>query len=231
MSRSKRTNGFTLIEVVIVVVILAMIISVVYSSVTAFLKSKQLIDDERDIQVVAESVLGRLTRELELITKARLLPPCDKINIPKTDEYFRGEQQTIEGDMRADSITFVARGASQYIPNRDSQPALVQISFLAGKDEENGNKISLFRQEWPLISPPDRACEKRIGFPITSQLVSLQFSYFDTEDGRWYDSWKNGERKSAIPSMVAFTLTLKSQRGLTRTYSSVVSTNSVISKK
>lgn len=73
--------GFTLIEIVIAVSILAAIVGVAYGSLTSIMRSKKLLDEERDLRAVANSVLTRMTRELQLAySGVPLMPPRNQLN-------------------------------------------------------------------------------------------------------------------------------------------------------
>lgn len=226
----RRMSGFTLIEVVIAVGILGVILSIGYSSMRNILRSKELLDDGRDVRLVTDAVLLRLVRELQLAYYNKDLPrlSCqekDPRPLP-TNDTFLGEKSPIGTDeIRADSVTFLALEGGQYLPDGGRHSGVVQIRYFIAPtppdDPSGGGPYTLVREEIPYIKPIKKACERAVVFPITSRIFGLEFSYYDGENEVWLDSWKFPDQV-INPSMVRFKATFRSPAGKLSSFTTTV---------
>jgi prepilin-type N-terminal cleavage/methylation domain-containing protein len=225
-----RVRGFTLIEVVIAIGILGVILSIGYSSMRNILRSKELLDDGRDVRLVTDAVLLRLVRELQLAYDKGLprLPSCQEADprpLPPTDTFL-GEQGSLgPDDIRADSVTFLALEGGQYLPDGGGHSGVVQIRYFIAPtppdDPSGGGPYTLVREEIPYLKPYKKACERAIIFPITNRIFGLEFSYYDGKNETWVDSWK-APNQDRNPSMVRFKVTFRSPAGKLSSFTTTV---------
>ena len=229
-SHHRRVLGFTLIEVVIAIGILGVILSIGYSSMRNILRSKELLDDGRDVRLVTDAVLLRLVRELQLAYDKGLprLPPCQAQNpLPlNSKDTFLGEQGSLgPDDIRADSVTFLALEGGQYLPDGGGHSGVVQIRYFIAPtppdDPSGGGPYTLVREEIPYLKPYTKACQRAVIFPITNRIYGLEFSYYDGKTDTWVDSWKYPDQ-SGNPSMVRFKVTLRSPAGKVSSFTTTV---------
>jgi len=74
-------KGFTLVEIVVAISILTIMLGIAFDALFQIGRTKRALDDERDAALVANAVLGRMTRELQLIAdQTALLPPREDMN-------------------------------------------------------------------------------------------------------------------------------------------------------
>ena len=218
----RRQNGFTLLEVALAISILALMITVVYGTLTQIMTSKKLIDDRREIEAVAHSLIHRLSREIQLATSTPLVPPRGSSKPPNTQLYLRGEKKDLRDDKRSDSLQFMARGAGQYFPDGSTQGGLVQISYRLAEDPDkmNSNNANttylLVREQVPFQRPFDQAYQRAVIFPVAEAVVSLRFRYYDARRDEWYDTWGEDGRFK-LPTMIEFVLVLRSPSGALET--------------
>ena len=218
-----RSHGFTLIEVILAISILSMMVVLNYRMIKNLIESKIIVDDKREAMFVANSVLTRLTRELQLaVTKPTLLPPCDQANTtrPLTAFVATGGDQG-QGPV----LTFSAREAGQYIPDGSTRSGVVQITYRVDNDpdakSDKDATLLLVREEMPNRNPPQLACKSVIRFPISSNLVNLEYKFFDKKTREWSSDW-TGPKSSNLPDIIQFSLTLKSPKGDIDTYTTAV---------
>ena len=214
-------RGFTLIEVVIAIGILSILLSIGYTALRNILRSKELLDDGRDIRLVSDSVLLRITRELQLAYDRDMgrLPSCqekDPPPLPAADS-FRGEPGRNGPDqLRADSVTFLALEGGQYLPDGGGHSGVVQIRYYIAPtppdDPSGGGPYTLVREGIPYLKPFKRACERAVIFPISNRIRSLELSYYDAKNDTWTDSWIYPERDH-LPAVVRFTATFQTTAG------------------
>lgn len=244
---SASQRGLTLLELILSVSILSVIILLNYSLLRGVIRAKTIIDDKRDGMFIANSVLTRLARELQLTTASRpLLPSCGTlsqapngsqgssgssgaVNTPRL--VLVGEPGKTGQGVPNDTLTFLAKEGGQYIPDGGTHSGIVQITYRVEPDPDQSSLSSerktflLIRDETPYQRPPTRACKNAIRFPITKDLVSLRFKYFDGKTKEWSDTWTD-TKSVRLPSLIQFSLTLKTPAGELETYTSAVALRS-----
>lgn len=219
-------NGFTLIEMVISLAILGIMMTIGYSSLGSIMRAKEALDESRDTRAIADAVLKRLSREIQLaVNGLALIPDQDKLEQPNSSKVnLIGNSEQIDG-VDADTLSFLALEGGQYLPDGGSHSGIVQITYRGAKDPERGNDpkapLLLIREEIPYIRPFKRAYEKVMVFPITDALISLSFRYFDPESTDWVTSWGT-EKRLGLPRMIKLELQLRSPRGHIETYTTVL---------
>ncbi len=228
-----KTFGFTLIEVVIAIAILSIIGTVTYSALTQIIRSKNTLDDRRELNAVAYSVLNRMIRELQLsYSGIGLLPRPDETDGKQKPSNINmsGEPKTMSNGKHGDSIRFLALEGGQYLPDGGTHSGLVQIMY---RVEENPEKIDseiqsyiLVREETPLIRPFEKAFSKVMNFPIVDSLVGLELRYFDPESESWLAEW-NIENKFGLPNQIEIKIELLSPRGETHLFVTSVPIRSI----
>jgi len=222
---ASRERGLTLVEVIFALAILSFMVSVNYKILTGVIKSRQLIDDRREGMYIANSVLNRLSREIQLAVKRPLLPPPGSPN--GAGAPGSGPQPVLLGQSGIDgtSLTFQAKDAGQHIPDGGTNSGIVQIKYSVKEDTEqklttNGNLL-LVREEFPNIKAPAGAPPKPLVFPITSSLKALSFRFFDSKTNEWTQDW-SGQNATRLPKIIEFTITLRSPAGKETSYTSAV---------
>jgi prepilin-type N-terminal cleavage/methylation domain-containing protein len=225
----RKESGFTLVEVILAISILSVMVVLNYRLIKNLIETKIVVDDKREGMFIANSVLNRLTRELQLaVTNPKLMPPCDTPTAPRPNAVLIAEDGS-RGQGKGPTITFAAREAGQYIPDSGSRSGVVQISYRVEQDpDQKGNSdtpgLLLVREEVPNKNPVDISCKKAIRFPITNQLVNLEYKFFDRRTKEWYPVW-TGPQAAALPGIIQFSITLKSPKGSLDTYTTAVALN------
>ncbi|MBX7137276.1 MAG: prepilin-type N-terminal cleavage/methylation domain-containing protein [Oligoflexia bacterium] len=225
--RGAEQRGFTLIEIVIALAILAALVTVTYNALNGLLRIKQYVDDRRVSQAIANSILLRMTRELQLADpETALLPPAQNL----TERYPRNfnlsaEPAKIGQGQHGDSIKFMARGAGQYVLGTPGYSDVVQISYRVAEDSDQQSgpiqTYVLVREETPAIRPYERAYEKTMRFPVTAKLLELGFRFYDAANDRWVDNWGTNELVG-LPVMVELNLAILTPDGRTERFITAV---------
>lgn len=224
----KRNRAFTFLEVTLAISILAVVMSVAYTALSQIIRTKKLLDDIRDNKNIADAILIRVSRELQMVYSgpgSELMPPRNNLTKP----YLGGPrvlgkpEQDLDGNHK-DSIEFSALEGGQYIPEGKTHTGVVQIWYRVEKDPKNkeSSTYTLVRDETPHLPDFAAAYKKTMVFPITDRLVSLQFRYFDDRNDVWVDSWGTMPRVY-LPRIVRFTVAVQSPLGRVDSYSTSIS--------
>lgn len=231
--RNINSLGFTLIEVIISISILAVIMSVTYTAMTQIIRSKNVLDDRRELNSMAYAVLNRMVREFQLAYSGiGLLPkPGDAAGkqLPGNVNLI-GESKLLSNEKRGDTITFMALEGGQYLPDGGTHSGLVQLTY---RVEENPDELDsenqtflLIRDETPVIRPFEKAFGKTMTFPVIDRVVSLEYRYFDSEEEKWVSEWKENEN-TGLPTQLELRLELLSPKGELNSFVTTVPLRSI----
>lgn len=224
--RNRNTGGFTLIEVLLALIILVGITTVTWRALSGIMRTRQLLDDQRVLDATANSLVLRLTRELQLADDSRtLLKGVMDENQELAGKKLYGVHQEIEADRAADSIYFMARSGAQYVEGAETTTGVIQISYRVAEDPDQprspDSTMYLIRDETPDVRPVEKARKRTVTFPITNRLMSLKFRYYQSQGDLWTDSWSS-EEQSSLPSIIEFSFELKSPLGRVSRYTTAV---------
>lgn len=232
----RQRNGFTLLEVIIAISILGVMVGLNYKILSGVIQAKRLLDDRREGLFMANSVLTRISRELQMITRRPIMPSCESATgqadgsgeQPATPPQGQSLAKPLllgESTISGSSITFLAREAGQYIPDGGTHSGVVQITYRVAEDPEQkepGSRgLLLIRDEIPNTKPLAKACKSVLHFPITNRLASLEFQYYDSKTQEWSTAW-DAERAGRLPRIVQFTVGLFRPDGQVQRYTSSV---------
>lgn len=226
--KAKTQCGFTLLELILALSILSIMLTLSYQVLIGILKSKQILDDKREGMYIANSLLTRISKELQLTVKRPLLPSCDTTTSASngTREQTRLPYiatQTVPGGA---SLSFIAQEAGQYIPDGGTHSGLVQITYRPVKpppedDIPDKDIFYLIREEVPYTKPLEAACKNALRFPIANNLTQVSFKFYDAREKSWIDTWNN-ENSRRLPSIIQFAVILQTPLGKRETYTSAI---------
>lgn len=225
MKRS--SSGFTLIELVIALGIFGIVMSIAYFSLSSITQAKQVLDDTRDNRFVADAILSRMTRELQLaFAGLALMPPQDRLSQPYPAKVcLVGEEDTLRNGQPGDRINFLAMEGGQYLPDGGAHSGIVQISYRVEPDPDqplsSDSTYYLVRQETPYIRPFEKAYEKTMVFPITRRLIGLEFRYLSRDEDEWSKTWGEDDRLN-LPRLVQLTVKIRSPQGIIDSFTTSV---------
>lgn len=214
-----KNKGFTLLEMIISLTILSVLMSVCYKGLSGIINVKQLIDDNRQNELAANSIISRLTRELQQAyvndgsSQLFLLDP--KLASRLT---FRGTRKGTNV-RNLDSITFLLKNPSLFIMGEEPETRPVEITYRMEKDPDQPENYLLIRQQVPDYKKYETSFENRIVFPVLDNIYSLKFKYYDPNSGKWLERW---DLLNETPKMIFFEIKLRSPLGKITTYSSTV---------
>jgi len=224
----ERQHGFTLVEITVAVAILGVLLFAGYSALSNISWGKKIVDDKRELRLIAAGVIHRLTRELQLgFGQIPLLPPRDQLDKPYPPKIvFVAESKTLDTGAAGDSITFMTLEGGQYLPDGGRHSGVVQVTYRLDREEGvSSGPYHLVREETPHTRPPKKAYSKTMTFPVTNALTSLDFSFYDESNNAWVETWGK-EGTEGLPRLVKIRFTVRSPLGDERAFGTIVSIRS-----
>jgi prepilin-type N-terminal cleavage/methylation domain-containing protein len=234
MSATARDSGFTLIEVILAISILAVMVLLNYQLLRGIIKAKELIEDRRDVMYIANSLLTRLSRELQLAVALPQHPlfECPEGPVSAPPPTNAGQQRFLlaESEGKPASILFMAKGAGQQTADSSGQTGVVMLKYSVEQDPDRRSErdapLVLLRSETPSSGQILKDCKKEIRFPITTSLLDFGLRFYDGQKRSWSSEWKE-QRALPLPHIIEFTLVLQSPMGNKVTHTSAVRVTSV----
>jgi type II secretory pathway pseudopilin PulG len=228
----KNSSGFTITEMVAAVSILAFMLTMMYTIVLKILNITAILDDSRTLLALSENILNRAVFEIQLAHydqgSVGILNTFSRssgaVGTGRT-VHFKGEsnQGSLPGS-QADSLTFLALEAGQFVSGQTINNGLVQISYRLHPNQDSQTGFSLVREEMSRSLPEKKAIEKRLVFPISDNVVSLDFRYYDTNSKSWSNEW--GNKNSGLPGLVEINVILESPQKTRKRYATTVALKS-----
>jgi prepilin-type N-terminal cleavage/methylation domain-containing protein len=233
-TRARTAAGFTLIEVILAIAILAVMVTLNYQLLRGIIKAKELIEDRRDAMYIANSLIARLSRELQLAINSpqhRLFDcPDGPAAGPPPANPGAPRFLLAKSDDGAATIQFMAKGAGQQTADSTGQTGVVMLRYSVVEDpdrrSERGAPRILHRSETPSSgqSPSGanqilKDCKKEINFPISTSLDAFSLRFYDRQTKQWSAEWDQ-QRAARLPNIIEFTVTLRSPMGNQITHTS-----------
>jgi hypothetical protein len=236
-----------------------------YKTTRGLIEAKLLLDDKRDGMFIANSILTRIARELQLTVNQELLPDCASVGgaggastasggaaavatpgaggssdpntppppgAPTRPHFLADGGGGVGGGLGGGTtLTFIAKEAGQYIPDGGAHSGLVQITYRMAVDPDQRGQAAgqrsfvLVREEVPYRRPAARACKGVLRFPVTKNLMSLEFQFYDNASKEWVSNW-DGPRSARLPQIIQFKVVLVTPQGELDSYTTAVNLRS-----
>jgi len=201
MKRRSRTNGFTLLEVLIAIAILAVILYIIHEVFFRTVTSSEEVVAGNVVYQRARTALLRMTNELEqAYTVSRR-----RANFTT----FTGIDREEKGWPR-DILHFTATSHERLAPNvRESD--LCELSYFMFEDPKTKMTVLLHRED---ANPDEEMLSGGIVYELAEDVMALDFAYYDGEE--WREEWDS--EKDGLPYAVRIALTLADGQGKPHTF-------------
>jgi len=200
----QRSSGFTLIEILIAFGILALVMGVVYSSVTSSLYATRYVEERAELYHTGRQIISRLSREL---ASAYLVGPGSG-----GYTFFKGEYDQVEG-RRMDRLAFTTLGHRMLplpVEGRvDSENAAVAYYWKIEYREDQTPFLTLFYREATGFEAEAGGEE----YELVQGLSELDIRYFQGNTGAWVDEW-DSTLTGGLPTAVDISLVLTDSSGV-----------------
>ena len=205
-------DGFTLVEIVAVSALLGVLFLLLWGTLNGIIQAKKIVEAKGKSVRTGRYLIERMGREISGCAAERVSQVINKkVAGALSSDFMQGLNKS-SGETDQDSIRFVSAGGGQAVVEGAGNFGIVEIGYRLEEPEEkdrnrNRKKKSflLIREEIPgTIENKDLKKEKKIVFPVASDLAGLNLRYFD--QGKWQDSWERKPQR--LPSAVEITLRL-----------------------
>ena len=167
--RNPKSNGFTLLEVLLAMAILAVIMTVIYTSFSTASQSVQHAEAVRDETDLARTLIARLSQDIENAD-------CDHVAVGY-GAVFYGKKDEVETEgvkRRHDSL---AMTTLTNFPRPDSKETELLEADYYFKEKADSKGYSLMRREKRELSKDVPPLEGGVEYEITDQVAELRFRY------------------------------------------------------
>jgi hypothetical protein len=220
--------------VILAIAILAVMVTLNYQILRGIVRAKELVEDRRDAMYIANSLLNRLSRELQLAVNSPRNPlfdcPEGPVTGPPPTATGPARYLVASSDDKQATIQFMAKGAGQQTADASGQTGVVMLKYSVEQDPERRSErdapLVLLRSEVPSSGQILKDCKKEIYFPITTRLLTFTMRFYDGRNKTWSNEWDN-KKAAPLPHIIEFTVSLLSPKGNVVTHTSAVKVTSV----
>jgi general secretion pathway protein J len=190
----KKSNGFTLLEILMAISIFAIVISLAYASYNASFRIINSASSQSEIYAQARTAMTRIREDLESF-------------FPGETVVFSGSSDTL-GGQRADTLEFSSTASVQFHPWQVNSGSQI-IQYATSEDPEK-ETLQLFRSQRPALSTGDGEEDEKdpTELLLCDNLLEVAFDYRDKEgieQQTWGDEETDTEEVS-VPEMIRITL-------------------------
>ncbi len=196
MNHRNKKTGFTLIEILIATAMIVLIVSIVYGTYSATLRTAQRGKEKAMLAQQAGSLLTCMARQISGVYPFVHSHPAGAERIgnqviePVEKPCLIGETPDRSGKI----LSFVTTSG---IGSQASQGGLLRVEYLF--DAATG-LLSYRQQRW---LPSEEALSERGGYlPLARHVKAIELEFFDGKD--WCDRWANSEVPAAVKIKVDF---------------------------
>jgi general secretion pathway protein J len=206
---SRRSAGFTLIEIMVSIGILSTITLMLWASSQGAFRTKKGVEGKMARYRVARLAMDRILRDVQMAYLSNNAIPGTE-QTPRT--YFDGVHRP-----DIDELRFTYFGHQRlYAESKEGDTAAV--GYFGQRDKSDGGKLNLWRKE------TRRLIAERIdngNIPgeaevIADDVVKLELRYYEPVRKEWLESWRTNQAdgmSNRLPSRVRVKLVIRDDRG------------------
>jgi general secretion pathway protein J len=191
--RDPRSNGFTLLEVLLALTILAVVMTTIYSSFSTVGRNIESAGEVRDGTDRARTLIARLTNDIANAYIGGV-----------SGTFLYGKKSETEQDkQRFDSIYLTT--LTNWRKPESPEMELWEVGYFF-QERPDGKGRMLMRKEKRELSTDVPRMEGGVDYELTDAIQALQFRYYN--GAKWTDEWTQG----GLPNTVDIVLTLADGR-------------------
>jgi general secretion pathway protein J len=206
MTRARRRQGITLIEVMVAMAVIAIVSTLLYTGFTQTAANKRTIERELTRQHEIRMGLERVARELSMAYVSAQLNPSPALQSVKT--AFIGKEDG--GGSRIDFTSFSHRRLYRDAHESDQN----ELSYFVTRHPDDGSRSVLARREQNRVDDdPETGGRTQI---LIDDIESFELSFLDPVSGEWLSSWDSTQgamQPNRLPTQVLIVLRVPNPRG------------------
>jgi general secretion pathway protein J len=200
-----RSQGFTLMEVMIAVAITALMGALIAAAFTTGMKAKELVEAEAERYRMLRAGMNRMTREIgAAFVSARFDTKRFRDEHDRPTKFI-GERE---------KLLFTSLAHQRlYTDAKESDQMVVEYSVKTSTDPERRSQQDLIRRENPVLD--DRLDRGGTEDVLFENIKRIEFAYWDSDKKMWDDEWdtRKLERRTILPTRVKITVTAIDESG------------------
>jgi general secretion pathway protein J len=194
---SRKSSGFTLLEVLVAIFIFAVVLSAVYGAYITAITAANTTELQADINSRARTALERMASDLGGVYLG-------------ADGSLNGRKQVIGGN-RADTLAFTS--TAHLLFSKKEPPAGFGMIRYSVQQDADSKLLQLYRADLPFRPGyPEQAVSQEKGYLLCDGLHAVRFTYYD-QAGNEADDWQIdeaagqvGEKEKKRPAMIEIML-------------------------
>jgi len=198
-------RGFTLLELLVALAIVAVVITLLYESFNAVLRSTQLVDEESEIDQMVRISMERITSELR---SAYYGLPSQTAG---SSTFMFVGQDSMASDYPTDTLRFSTLSHAR-VSSGNADPTVSIVEYSLVPVPETDTAVLMHREETTPLSSSASGLEE---YELAESVVGLSFRYFDGKD--WTEQWNDSDKKK-LPKAVEIQLIIKDRAGQVRRF-------------
>jgi hypothetical protein len=185
--------------------IVAVLVTLLYETFNAVLRSTQQTDEESEIDQMARISMGIMVNELK---SAYWRPPG---NLPGATPFEFVGQDGLGATGSSDTLRFTALSHAR-VAEGMTDPIVSVLAYDLVPVPETETAVLMHAEETNTLSLSQNSLER---YELAERVVGLNFRYFDGKE--WSDDWSAGDRKK-LPKAVEIQIFLKDYTGRERRF-------------
>lgn len=198
-------RGFTLIELLVALGIVAVLVTLLYETFNAVLRSTQQTDEESELDQMARISMGIMTNELK---SAYWRSPG---NQPGATPFEFVGSDGLSGLGSSDTLRFTALSHAR-VQEGVADPTVSVLEYELIPVPETETAVLMHAEETNRLSLSQNSLER---YELAERVIGLNFRYFDGKE--WSDTWSAGDRKK-LPKAVEIQILFKDYAGRERRF-------------
>ncbi len=219
ISRVRKDFGFTLLEVMVAVALIGVIMSLVWSTTSQSLRTKDRVEERDTIFHSSDVALRKVADDIAVAfltpssTTTAAAPAAGGTAAPAMTPtptattatqpfktFFIGEDRGDQDSVRFSSLSHIR------LVKDSKQSDQCKISYEMVPNPEEPRRFDLMRREDALLDATTEVTGK--AFPLAEGIAQFNVEYYDERKGEWGKEWdtEKGDWKDKLPVAVRVTL-------------------------
>jgi hypothetical protein len=193
------------LELLVALAIVVVVITLLYETFNAVLRSTQLVDEESEIDQMVRVSMERMTNELR---SAYWKLPSETAG---SSTFMFVGQDSMASDYPTDTIRFSTLSHAR-VSSGNADPMVSIVEYALVPIPETDTAVLMHREETTPLSPSASGLEE---YELAESVVGLSFRYFDGKD--WAEQWNDADKRK-LPKAVEIQLIIKDRAGQERRF-------------